>query len=209
HTLRSEQLISLDHADGGGGDIVVARLHDTRVLGGFPTEQCCAGLDTTLGDAGDDLGDVLGNNLADGDVVLQEQRLSATADQIIDAHGDQVDADGVVLVHHLGDNELGAHAVGTRGQDRLPVLTQLEQSGETTEVAADLRAGCTLGQWGKQFDGTVTGLDVHAGGCVGYAFRGGTVAGVQVITHRVLRFSCLNLGAAGGCSTKGEKVGTL
>src|SRR5699024_11952555 len=32
HTLRSEQLTSSDHSDGGGGDIVVAYFHDTRVL---------------------------------------------------------------------------------------------------------------------------------------------------------------------------------
>ena len=60
----------------------------------------------------DQFADPLGHRAADGDVVLQEQRLGAAHHQVVDDHRDQVEADGVVLVHRLGDRELGADAVG-------------------------------------------------------------------------------------------------
>ncbi len=62
----------------------------------------------------DDRVDPLRHELADGDVVLQEQRLGAADHQVVDHHRDQVDADGVVLVHRLRDRRLGADAVGGR-----------------------------------------------------------------------------------------------
>ena len=70
------------------------------------------------GDAGDDGGDPLGHDLAGGDVVGHEQRLGAADDDVVDDHADEVEADGVVAVEGLGDGDLGAHAVGARGEHR-------------------------------------------------------------------------------------------
>ena len=134
-----------------------------------------------FGDARDDLGDALGHGAADGDVVLQEQRLGAAHDEVVDDHRDQVEADGVVLVHRLRDRQLGADAVGRRRQQRLAVAApQGEQPGEAAEPAPHLGSGRLLRQWFEQFDGAVTRLDVHPGRCVG----GAAVAGPLILAHR-------------------------
>ena len=59
--------------------------------------------------------------LAAGEVVEEEQRLGALHQDVVDAHRDQVDADGVVPVEREGELELGADAVGAGDQDRLAV----------------------------------------------------------------------------------------
>ena len=58
------------------------------------------------------------------------------ADDVVDAHGHAVDADGVVLVHQLGQAELGAHAVGAGDQHRLlhPGNGQAEAAAEAAHV---------------------------------------------------------------------------
>ncbi len=98
------------------------------VLGHLTADQGAAGLAAALGDAGDQLLDVVRVELADGDVVEEEQGLGALAHQVVDAHGDQVDADGVEPADGLGDQGLGADAVGGRHQHRLaePVARERE-----------------------------------------------------------------------------------
>src|SRR5690606_39013182 len=108
----SEQLAGLHHAGGRAGDVVLVGAEQAGVLGGLPTQQRAARYDTGLGDALDDLGDPLGHDPAGGDVVGEEERLGAADDEVVDEHADQVEADGVVLVHRLGDGDLGADAVG-------------------------------------------------------------------------------------------------
>ena len=88
------------------------------VLGGLAADQGAAGQPAALGDARDDRGDPLGDDLADRDVVGHEQRLGAADHEVVDDHADQVDADRVVHVHPLGDVDLGADAVGGGGEQR-------------------------------------------------------------------------------------------
>ncbi len=111
YLLWAQQLVCFDHADGGGGHIVVIWVHHTWVLSGLAAQQGCTGLDAAFGDAADDVCDFLRHHFSGGDIVLQEQWLSTAHDEVVDAHGHQVDADGVVLIHRLGDNKLRTHAV--------------------------------------------------------------------------------------------------
>ena len=60
-----------------------------------------------------------GVELAGGEVVEEEQRLGALHDDVVDAHGDEVDADRVVDAGLDGDLDLGADAVIGRDQDRV------------------------------------------------------------------------------------------
>ncbi len=118
----------------------------------------------------DQFADALGHGAADGDVVLQEQRFGAAHHEVVDDHGDEVDPDGVVLVHGLGDGQLGADAVGRGRQHRFAVAAaQREQPGETAETAPDLGPGGLLGERFEEFDGAVAGLDVDPGRRVGDA----------------------------------------
>ena len=77
----------------------------------------------------------LGVECADRHVVEQEERLGAHADQVVDQHGHQVDADRVVATELARDLELGAHAVGRGDEHRLAVRSQVE--GEEPAEAAD------------------------------------------------------------------------
>ena len=63
---------------------------------GFPTDQRTAGLQTTFCDPLNHTGCGIHIQFAGGIVVEEEQRLSALNDQIVNAHGNQVDTDGIV-----------------------------------------------------------------------------------------------------------------
>ncbi len=106
------------HAHGKARDVIVVGVHDAGVLGGLAANQGAAGLDAALRHAGDDGGDFLRLVFADGDIVQEEQGPGAAADDVVDAHGHAVDADGVVLVQQLGQAQLGAHAVGAGDENR-------------------------------------------------------------------------------------------
>jgi hypothetical protein len=75
--------------------------------------------------------------LAGGEIVEEEHRLGALHQDVVDAHRDQVDADGVVAVELEGQLELGADAVGAGHQHRLLVfLRDLEQRAEAADAAS-------------------------------------------------------------------------
>ncbi len=134
---------AVDQTDAETGQIVVVRIHDTRVLGHLAADERAARLLAALADAGDDLRHLLGFQLADGDVVEEEQRLGAGREDVVGAHGHQVDAHRVVLAEHLGDLELGAHAVGAAHEQRIGHVLRRrdgEQAAETADVADDLGA---------------------------------------------------------------------
>jgi len=52
-------------------------------------------------------------------VVQEEQRLGAGGDDVVDAHGNQVDADGVVHAHLERQLQLRAHPVRASDQERV------------------------------------------------------------------------------------------
>ena len=110
------------------------------VLGHLAADQRAAGLAAAVGHALDELLDVVGVELAHRDVVEEEQRLGALADDVVDAHRHEVDADGVEPAGGLGDERLGADAVGGRHQHRVrvAVLREREQPAEAADVADDL-----------------------------------------------------------------------
>ena len=117
---------ALDGADGEAGEIVVAVGIHAGHLGGLAADQRAAGLAAALGDAGDDRASPRRDlELAGGEIVEEEQRLGALHDEVVDAHGDEVDADRVVLAGVDRELELGADAVGGRDQDRIAVAGRL------------------------------------------------------------------------------------
>jgi hypothetical protein len=92
----------------------------------------------------DDGRDALGDDLAGGDVVGHEERLGAAHDDVVDDHADQVEADGVVPVEGLGDGDLGADAVGARGEHGAGHPGEragVEQPGEAAQATEHLGPG--------------------------------------------------------------------
>ena len=118
-SLRGRSSLALDGADREAGEVEVAALIEPRHLGGLAADQGGAGDPAALGDAGDELDRVSRLELAGGEIVEEEQRLGALDDEIVDAHGDEVDADRVEDAGVDGDLQLGADAVGGGDQDRV------------------------------------------------------------------------------------------
>ena len=114
---------------------------------------------------GDDVVDDLGHELADRDVVEEEERLRALHRDVVDRPRDEVDADRVVATGEPGDERLRAHAVGRRHEDRLAQVAWLEreQPAEAADVAHHLgperRAHVLL----DELDRALAGGDVDAG----------------------------------------------
>ena len=114
----------------------------------------------------------IGVGLLDGEVVDHRDRLGADADQVVDVHRDAVDADRLEPPRLLGDDELGADAVGRQGD------AELRRHAEHRGVVAGQRHG-GRGPAGldrpqdrhERPDGAVGRARVDAGGGVGVAHR--------------------------------------
>src|SRR5690606_9908098 len=95
-------------------------------------DQRASRLAAPLRDATDDGRTLLGVELAGGEIVEEEQRFGALHDEVVDAHGDEIDPDRVVLSGIDGDLELGADAVIGSHQNRVG-----EASGPEVEQPAE------------------------------------------------------------------------
>jgi hypothetical protein len=111
------------------------------VLGHLAANQRAAGLAAALGNAAHNLGNVLGAQLANGNVIQEEQRLRTNGHHVVDAHGHEVLAHRLVPVKQLRDGKLGAHAIRARDQHRvLHVLVRghREARAKAAQAANDL-----------------------------------------------------------------------
>ena len=138
------------------------------MLGSFTANQCGAGLDTAFRHTANNGSDLLREVLAASDVVQEEQGLRAAADNVIDAHGNRIDADGIMLIHQHGKLYLGAAAVGTGDQNRL-FHTGNGQTKAAAKAAHIVQAAFIFGALNvllHQFNSLVTGGDIHTGCCI-------------------------------------------
>ncbi len=102
---------------------------------GFSADQRAAGLTASFSDAFDNgrsLGDV---ERPGSEVIEEEQRLGTLDDEVVDAHGDQIDADGIVDACFDGDAKLGADAVIGGNQNRVgkPCGLEIEQAAKAAD----------------------------------------------------------------------------
>ena len=68
-----DDLFLVHHAHGKAGQVVILFRHHTGMLGRFTADERTAGLDAALRHARHNLGDLLGEVLAAGDVIQEEQ----------------------------------------------------------------------------------------------------------------------------------------
>ena len=166
-----DHLFLIDHADREAGHIVLVFRIEARHFSGFAADQRAACLTAALCDTGNHLCDLLRVVLADCNIVEEEQRLCTAAGDIVYAHGNAVDANGVVLVHQERQLELGADAIRTGNEDR--ILHAIEIRAEQAAEAAE-RTHNALGKGAfyhrlHQLDRFVACGNVNAGSLV--AFR--------------------------------------
>ncbi len=172
--LAGDDLALFHHAHRKAGEVVFAHRIHAGHLGGLAADQRAAGLLATVGDALDHFGGGRHVELAAGEVVEEEQRLGALHQDVVHAHRDQVDADGVVAVQLESELEFGAHAVGAGYQHRLLVFFgDLDQAAEAADAAQDFGAHGALGKGFDVLDQLISGVDVDARVAVGQAVGGG------------------------------------
>ncbi len=84
---------------------------------------------------------------AAGEVVEEKQRLSALHQDIVDTHGHEIDADGVMALELFCQQQLGADAVGAGDQYGLFVATgrQGEKTAKATQAGEHLRSQLCAG----------------------------------------------------------------
>ena len=164
-----EYFILIDNADGKSGQIVILRLHGAGVLRGFTADQGAAGLNAAFRNAGDEGGDFLRLISADGNIIKEEQGLCSAADDIVDAHGDTVNADRVVDAHELCNPLLRSDPVCTGDKDRIFHAGQLrpEQSAESADIRDHAGDKGALNMLLHQTDTFVSGFNIDACGGIG------------------------------------------
>ena len=178
HAVGAEDVAGLDDTGRGARDVVVVDAEEARVLGGLAADEGGSGLGAPCGDAADDVGDALGEDLAARDVVGHEERLRADDDDVVDDHADEVEPDGVVLVDGLGDRDLRADAVGARREERLRVRAErggVEQPGEPADAADHLGTVRAPDRGLHELDREVARGRVDPGGGIGV--HGGVARG--------------------------------
>src|ERR1043166_7209025 len=127
------------YADGETGEIVLARGIHSRHLGSLAADQRASGLLAAGGDAFYHFGSYADVELAAGEVIEKQQRLRALHQDVIHAHRNQVDADGVVPVQLKGKLELGADAVSSGNQPRLAIPRRnFQQPAEAADTRQHL-----------------------------------------------------------------------
>ena len=197
-SARGRSVAALGGADREAREVVVARLVEARHLGGLAADQCAFRLPAAFGHAFDDGRTHLGLELSTGEVVEKEQRLGALHDEIVDRHGDEIDADGLVPAGLDGDLDLGADAVGRRHQHRIGKSRpfEIEQAAESADLGVGAGACGRAYQRLDQLHHAVPGIDIDTGFGIGEALFG----------HRAS--FALTVGRIVGCRT-GSVLGIL
>ena len=137
--VAGEQPATLHRTHGEAGEVVIALGVEARHLRRLAADQRTARLPATFGNAGDDGAAVLHRQPRRGVIVEEEQGLRALDDEVVDAHGNQVDADRLVPVTSDRQLQLGADTVGGGDEQRIDEAgrTQIEQRAEASQFVND------------------------------------------------------------------------
>ena len=166
-----DDALAFHGAHGETREVVVAGLVHAGQLGGLAANQGTAALLASPGNAVDDGGHVGGGQRSGGEVVQEEQGPGPRRQHVVDAHGHEVLADGVVLVGGDGHQQLGTDAVGAADEDGVFEGGQGLLEGEQPAEAADARQhpgnGGGAGAFTDALDGIVASIDVDSGVLVG------------------------------------------
>ena len=165
HTGVVKYLLLIHNTYGKACKVVLLNRHHLGMLGSFTADKCGARLNTALGNTADDGSDLFGNILSAGNIIKEKQRLCAYADDIIDAHCNCVNTNGVVLVHKDSHLYLCSATIGARNQNRLFYARKIK-SKATTETAYIIKASFVFGACNvlfHQLDCLVTGCNINTG----------------------------------------------
>ena len=131
--------VALDDAEREAREVEVVGAVHVGELGGLAAEQRAARLAAAVGDALDHVGDALGVEPPDGDVVEEQHRLGAAGEHVVDAHRHEVDARVAQTAGLALQQELRADAVGAGDQHGIAIAARRDEAGEAAEVAEHAR----------------------------------------------------------------------
>ena len=114
---------------------------------------------------------------AGGEIIEEEQGLRALDHEVVDAHGDEVDADRVEDAGVDGDLQLGADAVSGGDQHRIAVAggLEVEQAAETADFGVGAGPPRRAHERLDRLDKGISGVDIDAGIGIGHARFSGSV----------------------------------
>lgn len=159
-----DELVALDDADGEAREVEVPGHIHAGHLGGLTADQGAARFAAGSGDAGDHLRRLVHIEPAGRIVIEEKERLGSLHDEIVDAHGDQIDAHRFEAASFDSEFELGPDAVRRRDEKGIAVFErrQVEYGAETAECAVRAEAARRTG---KRLDGLHQpgpGVDIDA-----------------------------------------------
>ena len=163
-----QEVLAPDGAHRKAGKIVIATMIDAGHFRRLATDQRASGLAAGRRDAFHDGRADHGVELAAGKIVEKEQGLGALHDEIIDRHGNEIDADRVVAGGFDRDLDLGAYPVVRRNQDRIREARgfEVEQPAKSADFRVGARARRAAHQRLDQFHHAIAGVDIDTGGRV-------------------------------------------
>ncbi len=156
--------VSFNCADAKPREIIIIFGVHAGHLGGFAANQGTACTPTAFGDSGNDVGPGCYVQLCRGEVIQEKKGLGPLYNQIVNAHRDEVDADGVMPVRFDGDFKLGADAIGSCDKHWIFVSCgfQVEHGTESTKPGSDAIARRRPGQRLDRIDQGLARIDVYA-----------------------------------------------
>ena len=172
-----EEVIALDDAEAGSGEVERALLHEPWVLGRLAADQRTTRLSTARGHAADEICNAVRIEPTDGDVVEERERLGAAAGDVVGAHCHEVDADRVPPPEGSCDRGFRADPVGRGHDHRLAVPGRdRDPTPEPAQAPDDLRSTGRFDRLAHELDRAIASGDVDAGPCVGNALMRATLS---------------------------------
>ena len=128
-----QHVLASHGAHGEAGKVVIVALIDARHFRGLAADQRATRLAACRRDAFHHRRTDRRIELAASEIIEEKQWLGALHDEVIDRHGDEIDADRVVAGGFDRDFDFGADAVGRGDQDRVGETGgfEIEQPAET------------------------------------------------------------------------------
>src|ERR1700730_878546 len=158
----------LNHAHAEPGEVVIVTRVDARHFGGLTTDQRRSRLDAAFGDTSDYRLRDVDSQLPCRVVVQKEEGLRSLDDNIVHAHGDQVNSNGVVATGVDREPKFCADAVRARNEHGLLVACgDFHQGAEAADAREDFGALRAPNDWLDALDELIARIDVDTGVAVG------------------------------------------
>ena len=164
HPVAANDSCFFDDPHGEARQVVFAIGIHARHLGCFTADQRAARLFTAAGNTAHHTRGGIHIQPATSEVVQKKQRLGALHQNVIDAHGDQINAHGVMTIEGEREFELGAHAVGARHQNGFAIaLGHFEERAESPNAREHAVAQGPPGKRLDSVDQRIAGINIHSG----------------------------------------------